>query len=698
MTASPQQVNGCSRIVRFGALIVTGVLPLFGVTLILVADAPASAASSWTPITAPGPSGGSGIILNGVSCPVPGWCLAAGGTLLEEISGTAVSATTIPTSSLDPPPQSGTGLAVGAAACSSISECAAVGTYAVGSGQQDVDGVLVSVDGSSVSAVTAPLSGLSPPPYSSPGVRLSSVSCPAAGWCVTVGAYLQSTGADQPLIETLASGRWSPSTVDLSSLSPPPATTASAGKSQEVLEAVSCWAAAACTAVGTYGTAAGSNSFIATLSGGNWTVSSGPSVDASFDASFFSCPSPTSCVAISSQGGSALVQTSSGWTTSQLPPNVMAVEGFSCPAAGWCVAVGSTSSQGQVGTFVDTFSNRSWSATTLPSAGLNPPAATTQNPYEVAFAIACPTLGQCQAAGTYRDNSGASWPFAAELSGGSWSVSTPSLSGMQRPANGNPGVTVTGESCASENSCAIVGWYWSQGQIQGLIEVSGSGAASQPGGPSPTGSAGPSTPSGMGMAATPDGKGYWLVASDGGIFTYGDAGFFGSAGAIHLAKPIVGMASTPDGKGYWLVASDGGIFTYGDAGFYGSAGAIHLAKPIVGMASTPDGKGYWLVASDGGIFTYGDAGFFGSAGAIHLAKPIVGMAATPDGKGYWLVASDGGIFTYGDAGFFGSAGAIHLAKPIVGMAATPDGKGYWLVASDGGIFTYGDAGFFGSET
>ncbi|HZT96846.1 MAG TPA: hypothetical protein VFB34_08420 [Chloroflexota bacterium] len=84
----------------------------------------------------------------------------------------------------------------------------------------------------------------------------------------------------------------------------------------------------------------------------------------------------------------------------------------------------------------------------------------------------------------------------------------------------------------------------------------------------------------------------------------------------------------------------------GDAHFFGSAGAIHLAKPIVGMAATPDGGGYWLVASDGGIFNYGDARFFGSAGSLPLAKPIVGMAATPDGGGYWLVASDGGIFNY----------------------------------------------------
>ncbi len=74
-----------------------------------------------------------------------------------------------------------------------------------------------------------------------------------------------------------------------------------------------------------------------------------------------------------------------------------------------------------------------------------------------------------------------------------------------------------------------------------------------------------------------------------------------------------------------------GLFNYGDAGFFGSAGGIHLNKPFVGMAATPNDKGYWLVAFDGGIFNYGNAGFFGSAGAIHLNKPIVGMAATPTG-------------------------------------------------------------------
>jgi predicted GH43/DUF377 family glycosyl hydrolase len=191
--------------------------------------------------------------------------------------------------------------------------------------------------------------------------------------------------------------------------------------------------------------------------------------------------------------------------------------------------------------------------------------------------------------------------------------------------------------------------------------------------------------------------GYWQAGTDGGVFSFGSAGFYGSAGGIHLNKPIVGMASTPDGKGYWLVASDGGIFSYGDAQFYGSTGNLVLNKPIVGMASTPDGNGYWLVASDGGIFAFGDAAFRGSTGAIHLNKPIVGMAVDAGTGGYWLVASDGGVFSF-DAPFFGSTGNIVLNKPIVSIAAPPDGGGYWMAASDGGVFSFGNAPFFGSSS
>ena len=85
------------------------------------------------------------------------------------------------------------------------------------------------------------------------------------------------------------------------------------------------------------------------------------------------------------------------------------------------------------------------------------------------------------------------------------------------------------------------------------------------------------------------------------------------------------MSSTADGNGYWLVASDGGIFSFGDAFFHGSSGSIRLNRPIVGMAPSPDGGGYWLVVSDGGIFSYGDARFLGSSGTSGRVD-VVGMS------------------------------------------------------------------------
>ena len=76
--------------------------------------------------------------------------------------------------------------------------------------------------------------------------------------------------------------------------------------------------------------------------------------------------------------------------------------------------------------------------------------------------------------------------------------------------------------------------------------------------------------------------------------------------ADHTAAPPA-APRPPATAGYWLVASDGGIFAYGNAKYYGSTGGMHLNQPIVGMARTRAGKGYWLVASDGGMFTFGDA-------------------------------------------------------------------------------------------
>jgi len=197
------------------------------------------------------------------------------------------------------------------------------------------------------------------------------------------------------------------------------------------------------------------------------------------------------------------------------------------------------------------------------------------------------------------------------------------------------------------------------------------------------------------MAATPSNRGYWLVGADGGVFAFGDARFHGSTADRRLNHPVVAIAATRSGNGYWLVAADGGVFAFGDARFRGSTGGIRLAQPVVGIAASPTGGGYRLVAADGGIFAFGDARFLGSAAVRPLNRPVVAVAVTPSGDGYWLMAADGGVFAFGDARFAGSAGATPLNRPIV-AAAAPTGNGYLLVASDGGVFAFGSASFAGS--
>ena len=168
---------------------------------------------------------------------------------------------------------------------------------------------------------------------------------------------------------------------------------------------------------------------------------------------------------------------------------------------------------------------------------------------------------------------------------------------------------------------------------------------------------------------------------------------------VPLNKPIVGIAQTSTGNGYNLVASDGGVFAFGDAQFKGSLGGIALDKPIVGMAQTSTGNGYNLVASDGGVFSFGDAEFQGSQGGTGLAKnkEVVGIADTPTDEGYWQVAVDGTVTPFGDAEFMGSADDSTTRKgPAVGIAAVPDGKGYVIAASGGSVNTFGSAPFKGS--
>ena len=136
-------------------------------------------------------------------------------------------------------------------------------------------------------------------------------------------------------------------------------------------------------------------------------------------------------------------------------------------------------------------------------------------------------------------------------------------------------------------------------------------------------------------------------------------------GGKHLNAPIVGVAGNGT-DGYLLVAADGGIFAFGSAPFYGSAGNLKLVSPVVGIATVSGGVGYYLAAADGGVFSYGTAPFFGSGFGVGTT-PVVGIAAGAGG-GYTLATSAGGVYNYG-VPFYGSQAGTLKTAPVIGIAA-----------------------------
>jgi hypothetical protein len=135
----------------------------------------------------------------------------------------------------------------------------------------------------------------------------------------------------------------------------------------------------------------------------------------------------------------------------------------------------------------------------------------------------------------------------------------------------------------------------------------------------------------------PDQSGNWLL--DYAAWQGGSAGCTdyacGAARRLFIA-PVTFPASDdraalrcdppPQPAGYRAVASDGGVFAFGDLPYCGSMGGRPLAAPVVDVTATPGGGGYWEVATDGGIFAFGDAGYFGSMGGRPLDDPVVALA------------------------------------------------------------------------
>jgi hypothetical protein len=184
----------------------------------------------------------------------------------------------------------------------------------------------------------------------------------------------------------------------------------------------------------------------------------------------------------------------------------------------------------------------------------------------------------------------------------------------------------------------------------------------------------------------PASDGYWEVAGDGGVFSYGNAQYAGSTPSGYTGS-FTSMAHYGKNDAYWLLDSTGQIYAY-KAPYYGGSPTGYNGS-FVGIEYNGS-SGYWLLDSTGQIYSYGNAAYYGGSPTGYNGS-FVGIAATPDHRGYWLVDSTGQVYAYGDAAYYGAPVG---QNSIVGITASPNG-GYWEVSSSGGVFSY-NAPFYGS--
>ena len=329
---------------------------LFAVLLVLAAASagasPAFAASGWTIEPTPNPTGASQSTLSGVSCTSAAACTVVGnytnsaGTILTlAVRWNGTKWTIQPSGN----PTGASQSTLSGVSCTSAAACTAVGNYT------NSAGTILTLErwnGTKWTIQQTVNPGVSTR-YWVPNV-LTGVSCTTSTACTAVGwDRLDECNFFHCYVDaTLAEGSNGASWTVQSGLPgyrfPIPI----------ALEGVSCSAAAACAAVGSYNGA----TLAAGLSGPTWATQSTPSGATSSDLAGVSCASATACTAVG-QSGETLAETWNGTTwTIQPTANPTAATSsrlntVSCTTSAACTAVGYyTDSAGTVLTLAEQYS------------------------------------------------------------------------------------------------------------------------------------------------------------------------------------------------------------------------------------------------------------------------------------------------------------------------------------------------------
>jgi hypothetical protein len=365
---------------------------------------------NWTATPAPEPAGtpaNAQVVLSSVSCPTIRSCGISGyldtpdsrqPELLTLRNGTwtAQAAPLVPGTE----PESSTSLS--SISCPRPGRCVAVGRYQDAEG--NFQGLIETQYGTAWRARTAPLPADAGP---DPVGGLEWVTCPAAGQCTAVGAYVDNQGSRQLSLDVTSGRRWTSSTAPL------PADAAI--DPVAYLGYVTCRKVGNCLAVGNYVTSLGAaEGLLERQVAGRWRAITAP-VPADADPENpratikeASCPTVRFCAATgayrdtnNSSRASLLTLSNGTWRAVTAPPppgdeSGKYLSAVSCPSAYWCVADGSTNASG----IFETYARDHWTVTLapLPASGFHGVFLSTS--------VSCPAVGACAAFGSYTKHNG----------------------------------------------------------------------------------------------------------------------------------------------------------------------------------------------------------------------------------------------------------------------------------------------------
>ena len=283
-------------------------------------------------------------------------------------------------------------------------------------------------------------------PAGATAVTLSGVSCTAADACTAVGSYVNSAEATVTLAESWNGTAWR----ILATPNP-------AGSTDSVLQSVSCTSAGACTAVGYYVNSVTETVTLAeSWNGTNWTIRATPNPASSPDNELLgvSCTSSRTCMAvgyfIADRGAGTVAESWNGtsWTIRPTPHPRSDIDASLASVS--CTSAGSCTAVGGYATPTQLGKTlaESWNGTAW-AIQATPSVAGAHNNY--LSSVSCTGAGACTAVGAHETIGQPELPLAESRDGALWRI---------RPAPGPAGAAVSnlsGVSCPAAGGCAAVG-------------------------------------------------------------------------------------------------------------------------------------------------------------------------------------------------------------------------------------------------